>query len=288
MKESHGPVLVQFPHPGREHNPGKSTRQPWNTRDHGRKFLQSQGRYVTVDGHSSAEVPLVFCGEWEAPSYVIECWPKQGDLPRFLHEPVWERPRTREFRQNTDPWVFGDCFRYSNCKQLSQRGLRNLAPGSLLLFGSTIHSQFVIDTVFVVSERSTIFSPANRPKTDDVFRICTIDALSSGGPAGCGARYCAAEAHANFTLYEGATFENPVDGMYSFSPCRRADDKEMRFARPILTLDRVNPSSKQSPKGAKDELSLQEISNYWAMVCKQVVAAGCQLGVHFATPREDV
>jgi hypothetical protein len=131
-------VFVHFPHPGTEHNPGRISRQPWNTNlKHRRKFLRSPGRYVAPGG-SLAEAPLAFWAEWEAPSYVIQRWPEEGALPRFLQEPRWERPTIKGFRQNTDPWVFGDCFHYSNCYQLNQSGLRNLAAGSVILFGSTL------------------------------------------------------------------------------------------------------------------------------------------------------
>jgi hypothetical protein len=60
-----------------------------------RKFLQGTGRYVG-DGGLLVEAPLVFWGEWEAPSYVIKRWSAADDLPRFLHAPVWERPRLGE------------------------------------------------------------------------------------------------------------------------------------------------------------------------------------------------
>jgi hypothetical protein len=153
-----GPVLVHFPHPKDEHHPGRMCRQPCNTNPkHRRKFLRSPGRYVTPDG-SLAEAPLAFWAEWEAPSYVIQpTWRKEGDLPQFLQEPVWEHPGITGFRQNTDPWVFGDCFQYSNCHQLNrnQKGLRTLPAGSMILFGSTLGlasetgPRFVLDTVFV-------------------------------------------------------------------------------------------------------------------------------------------
>jgi hypothetical protein len=158
--EMRDPVFVHFPHPGPEHNPGKIYRQPWNTgRGHRRKFLRSHGRYVSTGG-SLAEAPLAFWAEWEPPSYVIQEWPAEVDLPQFLQEPTWEHPTIKRFRQNTDPWVFGDCFHYSNCHQLNRNGLQNLAAGSVILFGSTLGlasaagPRFVVDTVLVSSCKS--------------------------------------------------------------------------------------------------------------------------------------
>jgi hypothetical protein len=173
---------VHFPHPGREHNPGRKSCQPWNTTTkHRRKFLRSLGRYVTANG-SLVEASLAFWGEWEAPSYVLKRWSEKGELPRFLQEPVWECPTFSGPRQNTDPWVFGDCFRYSNCKQMAHKSLQTLPRGSVILFGSTLGlasesgPRFVLDTVFVVDEQRQRFTPSNPPNTDEVF---IVSALSS-------------------------------------------------------------------------------------------------------------
>ena len=172
--------VIKFPHPGAEHNPPRNVpRQSWNVGDHRRKFLLSPGSYVGSDGKQS-EATLVFWGEWEPPSLVEERWPLDQGLPRFLHKPVWEYPTNNNQRQNTDPWVFGDCFRYSNCKQLKQRGLRKLSPESVIFFGSTISGNFVVDTVFVVAT-SQPFTPRNPPETDDAFRVCTIESLERPG-----------------------------------------------------------------------------------------------------------
>ncbi len=177
MSPSLGPVFVQFPHPGGEHNPGKAHRQPWNRGDHRRKLLRWDGRCVTGDG-SVCEAPLVFWGKWEAPSFVKKEWQKNGALPRFLHVPVWEYPTDRELRQNTDPWVFGNCFLYSNCKQLSQHALRVLPRGSVILFGSGVGDHFVVDTVFVVSDSQQLI-PNQPPKIEEAFRVCTVEPLST-------------------------------------------------------------------------------------------------------------
>jgi len=181
MGSSVGPVFVQFPHPGMEHNPGKAHRQPWNRSEHRRKFLRSHGRYVARDG-STHDAPLVFWGEWELLE-LSNNGRKTEDFPRFLQEPVWERPTDSGPRQNTDPWVFGDFFRYSNCKQSSQNALRTLAPGSVILFGSSLNGNFVFDSVFVVRDSQPFF-PAKPPEIDDAFRVCTVESLLTDAECG--------------------------------------------------------------------------------------------------------
>jgi hypothetical protein len=274
LASSYGPALVHFPHPGAEHNPGRKSRQPWNTgTKHRRKFLRSPGQYVARDG-LLVEASLAFWGEWEAPSCVLDRWSEK----------------------NTDPWVFGDCFRYSNCKQVTQKSLQTLPGGSVILFGSTlgrkseIGPRFVLDTVFVVGEHRQRFTPSNPPNTDEAFRVCTIESLATGGDANtCGTSSACGDANALFTLYSGATYEAPINGMYSFVPCRGADRDDFRFARPtlLLPLEFVNPSSWRSPKGAGTPLSPHKIRELWTTVRKQVVDAECLIGVHFPTPRED-
>jgi hypothetical protein len=89
---------------------------PWNVDDHRRKFLRAPGRYLDTDGRA-ASADLVFWGEWEPPSRVVRRWPRSGRLPRALHEPYWATPQGTEFRQNTDPWIWGQNMFYSCCKQ---------------------------------------------------------------------------------------------------------------------------------------------------------------------------
>src|SRR5688572_22993395 len=94
--------FVQFPHPGAEHNPGSDV-VPWNVTAHRRKFLLADGHYLDATERPH-QGELVFWGEWEPPSRILRHWPRQGRLPRALHQPYWFRPAASEARQNTDPW----------------------------------------------------------------------------------------------------------------------------------------------------------------------------------------
>ncbi len=267
------PYVVQLPHPGPEHNPGNRDIQPWNVRDHGRKFLRSSGRYVARNGRPR-EAELVFWGEWEPPSRIIERWEREHSLPRFLHEPVWQHLPPGQQPQNTDPWVFGNSFRYSNCRQASSPALQRLEPGSVILFGSTIAGEFVIDTVFVVKDDGKKFCPNNPPRTDEGFRICVVESLR------------ATDGNTSFTLYRGATYEDRINGMFSFVPCRRADAPELRFPRPPIQLDGyINPNSWRGPRVIP--ASQTDVRQQWTRVRKQVLDADCLLGISFPTPPLD-
>lgn len=270
--------VVQFPHPGGEHQP-KGDIQPWNTDDHRRKFLINEGSYVDAAGKQH-EGLLTFWGEWEAPSKVVQKWEPDRQLPSFLHEPFWCQPNTKSPRQNTDPWVFGDRFLYSNCRQLTRKhnrsALQYLSKGSLILFGSQLGGAFVLDTVFVVASKERYnLAAIGRLAADNAFRVCTLESLVT--PTNLGY---------DFTLYRGATYEAQVEGMFSFVPCRRADSAKRRFARPAISLPSfVNPNLSMGAKGAKVAVSPQVVRTQWQSVREQALAAGCDLGVRFDTPQ---
>jgi hypothetical protein len=269
--------VVQFPHPGREHVP-RGDDIGWNTGRHGRKFLRCHGSYID-DMNVMGDGDLVFWGEWEAPSRVLRRWRPVGRKPRVLHEPYWSTP-PRGPRQNTDPWVFGPAFYYSNCKQARgddrrPTGMQRLTPGSVIVFGSTVHGGFVVDTVFVVASAQP-WSPSDsvRMDLDEVFRYCTVASLATGR-----------DRHTGFTLYRGATAEDPINGMYSFVPARRADDSDPAFERPILQLPGlINPANKRACRGSRRPIPLDDVRQAWNDIRQDVIDAECALGVRIATP----
>jgi hypothetical protein len=278
--------FVQFPHPRSEHVPA-SNQMPWNVGAHGRKFLVARGSYVDDDGNGVAEAELVFWGEWEPPSQVATRWAPSGFLPCALHRPFWTRPTTDGYRQNTDPWVWGDRMLYSNCKQTTGKphyrpnSMQRLNRGSVICFGSTLGGEFCIDTVFVVASAEP-WDPAETVEldADDAFKVCTGQSLLTGedDPASCAAR-------ASLMLYRGATVDDPVEGMFSFVPARQADGHGCRFARPPVRLPGfVNPASTQSTRGSKRPLTMGTLHGLWEQVCHQIEAEGLLLAVRLETP----
>lgn len=281
-------AIVQFPHPGGEHVPSGEV-MGWNTRDHQRKFLVSPGLFVNdIDDIPTAD-ELVFWGEWEARSRIIQRWPRHPELPTVLHAPFWSPPAFDGTRQNTDPWVFGDSFLYSNCKQHTNNkperrpsALQTLPAGSMILFGSAKQkpSRFLIDTVFVVRDTLGTFVPfdgTHHLPVDDAFTTCTLDSLTTYEPH---------IGTSTYTLVRAATIDVPVHGMFSFVPCRVYSDDRMRFPRPTINLAGIIDPTRQSPSGAtaKDRRPLGDVVAAWHAVVDQVRYAGLRLGVHFATP----
>ena len=242
---------------------------PWNQGSHARKYMIADGEYGDMSSSSTGE--LVFWGEWEGPSRVLKRWDKADELPRYLQEPYWDSPTVEGFRQNTDPWVFGDAFRYSNCKQLTTKqrpsALQGLTVGSLIIFGSgrPKERRFVLDTIFVVGKINGHFVP-NQPSDlpiDERFRVGTVESIATCPPA---------VASGTFTLYEGATKTRPIKEMFSFAPCLPVESGIPRFARPDIELPGIiNPASTQTPAGAKEPRSLDETQATWGTIVEQVL-----------------
>jgi len=241
---------------------------PWNVDAHQRKFMVAKGQYDDKTGlRETGE--LVFWGEWEGPSRVVKKWPPDWPLPTYLHEPHMGEPPVAGFRQNTDPWVFGDRFHYSNCKQLTNKGrsstsMQRLDEGSLILFGSSQKDRFVLDTTLVVGKRQGAYTARDYDHLDvsDAFRVATIESMSSADDA---------ITDLELTLYDGATPDNRFEGMFSFVPCVPFNVDGPRFARPTIELPGViNPRSRQSTRGAHHPGSIAEVRECWETVIQQV------------------
>lgn len=273
--------FVQFIHPGGEHSPDQGDLKYWNRDAHRRKFLKSQGRYIDAGEATAGE--LAFWGEWEPESRVITRYTDRvPDGPRFLYEPFFVDHGDQTCRQNTDPFVFGECFHYTGCLQHTRLGptqLRFLAPGSLILFGSCREKcRFVVDTVFVVGDfvdhSAADWEENLTARISDTYRKVTLEPWYHGSvPPGQSHR-----------LYVGATPERPVGGMFSFFPCLPCNKAGLGFARPEVHIPGfITRHLTQGKKIARD-LSLAEVSDLWGQVVRQVEAQGLSLGVYAELP----
>lgn len=279
--------FVQFSHPGREHEPDTPGRKGWNTldRQHARKFMEFSGEWIEEDG-SAKSGSLWAWGEWEAESDLV-CklsQPWQDSLyPRYLWRPYYVSKDNYRRLHNTDPFIFGDRFLYSNCKQrpgLRVSGLKRLGRGSVIAFGSGSKIagewKWMLDTVLVVADSlpytALEVQRALADEAPEAFLIVT------GGPI-------RDNETASFRLYRGATPDDPVDGMFSFFPATPASG-ETGFPRPLIDLpsEYFNPKSLQAPKGVRCDRTSEELCGLWESLMRQVREAGLVLGTHAALP----
>jgi hypothetical protein len=267
-------MFVQFPHPGVEHQP-RGPLMEWNRHEHARKFLKATGRYLANGAVQSG--PFALWGEWEPQSRVVETFPAEDAHPGWLHEPLWQRPRHSRALQNTDPLVFGDHFLYSNCRQLRNSKLLRLAPGSIVLFGSKLRGGFVLDTVFVIGDKSELFTGPSAASLDydDWVQAVVFEPLGH------------VPRDKVFRLYQGRMYDEAPGGPFSFVPCRPYRPRSSAFARPVIDLDRrwIAPNLAMGAKAmAATEAELRAI---WETIVGLVVdGAGLALGIELDSPRQ--
>ena len=276
--------FVQFSHPGGEHKPDRSDGKDWNTlrHNHARKFMEFDGRWIGEDGRTRSG-KLRAWGEWEAESELICELIQPGQdsqYPRYLWHPFYIPKDNYRLLHNTDPFIFGEQFLYSNCGQRNTPNLTHLERGSVIAFGSgkkvSGERKWVLDTVFVVANSLMYVASEARQAladaTSEVFLAVT------GGPI-------MAREKASFRLYFGATPEDPVDGMYSYFPAMPAQG-DAGFSRPLIELPKeyFNPGSWQAPKGVRIGRTSKELCEIWNSLAVQTLEAGLVLGTHAALP----
>lgn len=318
--------IVQFTHPGGQYvltqNEKKSGIKEWNISNHRRKFLIAEGQYVT-GGTLSVPQELLFWGEWEPDSEIVATYSVSDPVicPIHLHSPFLRLDKKgkviksnsklattpiacctgklsptcskvcNQF-ENTDPFVFGDSFYYSLCKQDTFVSMRNLDVGSIILFGSTISAKrggpyFVLDTVFVVGDKQAY--TVNNYKKDLAGFIPNHYAEIMG--------FNALATKVQLTCYKGATFNDPINGMYSFVPCEPAEVPRSGFSRvmlkekdfssigiPVLKQNKKNPkfisdNLNSSPNFTESDLATNKL--VWDKICDIVASQGCQQGMNF-------
>ena len=220
-------------------------------------------------------------GEWEAESTALEL-NRPNDDPRlspYIWTPYYRRQPSYTGLHNTDPFIFGKRFLYSNCGQPrgGNSGLRHLGRGSVIIFGSQFEKEWVLDTVFVVAgstryEASQAHTMLERhaPKT---FLDVTARPIVGNSEEG------------ELRFYWGATPDDRVDGMFSFFPARLASGDE-GFARPRIDLPSDYFTSTQRRRHRHEcDVGEEKLVWLWQQVASQVRDRGLKLGTHAALPR---
>ncbi len=294
--------FVQFPHPGAEQRPAAGGGRGWNTlaASHARKFMQLSGEWTGSDG-STASGDLWAWGEWEPQSHLLRRLggSRERGYPQYLWHQYYEVPKGGcGGLHNTDPFIFGDRFLYSNCKQTSRTRLRSLGRGSMIAFGSYKAHRWVLDTVMVVAGSVDYLPLRARSELVGLVSEAFVDVTAgplednrqdtSCGPApvrrsGCGGAV-GGDADVKLRLYWGATPEDPVGGMFSFFPAMPAG-RARGFPRPGIKLPSwcFTESLRQGHKQACG-LSEESMKPLWDSLVAQVYDAGLVLGTHAALP----
>lgn len=200
--------FIQFIHPGGEHgfDDRKKLLKYWNQGPHKRKFMKVQGQYVTDQGTLSEQSSLLFWGEWEPNSQVVETFTRTNNKlwPRYLHEPylpsskkaaiapsasasspciapcseISKKPKggcatdwDSNSCQNTDPFVFGEAFIYSLCQQWKKDKKGNLH--------ATYLSQLSAGSLILLGSKVTYDDGTNK---EAAFALDTVFVVADSRP----------------------------------------------------------------------------------------------------------
>ncbi|MCL2369926.1 MAG: hypothetical protein FWC80_01675 [Firmicutes bacterium] len=309
--------IVQFPHPQSEYKPNKHNKligkdkkhTAWKLNNHCRRFIKTVGSYV--DGKDNLKTSdICFWGEFEGVNVItdISSSAETEKHPHFLHTPCYVKLKDydnvfgneNKSYQNTDPYVFGNSFMYSNCKMTGQ--MRELAKGSIIIFGGLIKGEWCVDTVFVVEERLekriNSLDDAKKMLDDKVisqeFYETTLAPIffqteNDNNTRKCGS--CSSSPKSNTSrpeiiIYKGATYDNQINDMYSFFPCKPYNNSEkFSFARPQIKLDIMTPNLKQNLKYC-NESDISEEYSIWNEIKEQIIGKGLYLGVSAEEPKK--
>jgi len=304
----------------------------WNNSEHKRKFIRATGHMIskndfdiflenkTINTNLSE---LCFWGELEYPTY-FEKIPyttiHDTRYPTYIHTPVPQKrldilnktekelqtiydsiiidtKNNRLYepsmgKQNTDPYVFGDNFMYSCCKQVKNRKpskLQNLFPGDIIVYYSLRKNEIgfscLLDTVFVVEKVVGRYKRNDYKEIQNKVSELYFQNVILPIHYGCGNSI---DDEGSYTLYKAATPSSPVNGMFSYFPCKEYSEKiNCGFPRYEIKdghlTDAIQIKSQQgfAIKSTDDSDSQY---NLWLSLTQNILNSGYNLGTHVPEP----
>lgn len=280
-------MKIQLNHPGHQKpfRLGKGYKQiahniirEWsNDNVHFRKFIQNCGHYVDgLKDLNPKQAELYFWGEWEGNSY-FNPFPRANHtvFPNGLHKLF--HSTVNKGIQNTDPYIYGDNFKYCVCKQTGR--LTNLILNDLILFGTVVPSlnKLYIDTVFIIKDHN---SSANVQATggvtfSQVYKEETLEQLNE---------YLNVPTYANNNkVYQSKTWWDDKE-FFSFVPCK-LDYNNVGFERLFIELSNQTFQLSRNPTG-KSFLSNCPLSSQdlWKEIVRMSIEQGFVFGIKFDEP----
>ncbi len=279
-------MKVQLNHPGSQKpfklgsgyiSIGKNIIREWNNDIHYRKFIQHDSYFVNGLGDlSPTQEALYFWGEWEGYSF-FKPFSKTDYriLPNGLHK-LFHSTVIRGL-QNTDPYIYGEDFKYCVCKQKGQ--LTSLVLDDLILFGTVLPKlgRFYIDTVFVIKSHdiSSNVQMTSGAQYSQVYKEETLEQLNE---------YLKTPTFTNNNrVYHSKTWWDDKD-YFSFVPCKLSYDN-IGFERLFIELSNQTFQLSSNPTG-KSFLSNCPLStkDLWKEIVRISIEQGFVLGIKFDEP----
>ena len=294
--------VVQLSHPGMEYpklndkgiliysklgiewsNDKKSGTRFWNNcKEHKRKFMRMNGVKYLDARKNPNKGEVTFWGEWEAQSSfdVISETNKDLDKPRLCHKPFFDSSYSGDMKHGTDPFIFGDHFWFTHCKQKVNHKIRDLGEDSIIIFGSARvpGKMFLVDTIFVVKKRfSQKEIRENIEEYDDLLRKNNLELKD----------LVRDKSKSEYGFYQGKSYEK--NEIFSFVPAKTIDEKSIGHGR--LELDRTKEKYYLNKRGSRQICSIiktfdnkNDLKNYWDLLVDETINSGFVLAYDFPMP----
>jgi len=298
------PTIIQFFHPGGEHghDKGYKNHKSWNVTPHKRKFMSVTGDCLKDNGDLVSNQNIMLWGEWEPDSKVKEFRVYWNDdkLPKYLHSPYirYKLPEPNpkscndKHWQNTDPFIFGDNFKYAICRQGAKYGgfrIYNLEPGTIIIFGSLykdkqydICKSMKVDTVFVVSQD---YIDKNKLLT------MNFDTLSENDKTYFDVSFrMAFPTNADFPkenkIYTGVKYEekDKYDGLFSFIPAMEKTEEMPRKGFSRIEIDLFHPTNQFITPFMTRHMTKEECIEYWTELKEKCLSSTGCIATHIDMP----
>ncbi|MCX6162867.1 MAG: hypothetical protein NTV87_16225 [Ignavibacteriae bacterium] len=277
-------ITVQLNHPGKEkkfeigkgyfHSDGIDYREWNNDKTHYRKFIEHTGLYVSgLKKQKPVKGRLLFWGEWEGYSIFQ---PLNRLNPNGVHKPL--HCIKNRGHQNTDPYIYGDNFKYAICKQRGH--LTQLDEDSLILFGSSYEKHFCLDTVFVIKSYESCNDVAkNRANNySKIYKQATLNQLNNA--------YAIPVENPSLRLYKSLSYYDDSN-YFSYVPCKVYNSGNAKgFERVKIPYgDLGGFELSDNPTGVKyPGTDLVITKNIWKIITNYVLNQGFSLGIQFDEP----
>ena len=259
--------VVLLPHPKGERRPsaqGPLCDWPAPSQRHARKFLRVDGTWWDPQGGEGRDW-LELWTEYEAPTLTEPLSPRSR-YPSFVHNIV---SRVGPPSLNTDPWIFRPGFVWTICRHNRADKVR---AGDIVLFGSSVDGDWVVDTVFVVDKRLNRISEG---RLGEIYETCVLATLEP----------------ADLRPFLGRPFSSATDP-FSFVPCKMARESHAPFPRLSATrllksLRKLSDDRMPSKKNAQ-ALVVCKANNglaiFWRDLIDEVRNQGLICGTSFSHP----
>lgn len=302
--------IVQLAHPGKEwpgyshsnnqyiksnkgiiwkENYEEGIRQ-WNNLDvHKRKFIFSKDVAYIDSSLKEKRGDLTFWGEWEPHSSFKLISKSSRDFygPRMIHFPYFDKKYDGSKKHTTDPYVFGENFWYTHCKQnpnQPNQALKSLEEDSIIIMGSerAEDKSFLVDTVFVVEKRfSQHEMRANKKFLPKLLLETNLEINENH-------ELLDASKYSDFGFYKGKNHK--VSNMFSFVPAKKYNKTDKGHERLIInTYDKFYNFQRAGAgsvnRVVKKSNSVDEIKEYWDMIVSDAFNQGFVLATNIPEPK---